>query len=104
MKTKHVKSGKIDEFEISPDGSLYYKKRLCVPDDVELKKKILQEAHNSSYSMHSGSNKIYQDLKEFYWWSGMKRAITEFVTRCLTCQQVKAEHQVPSRLLQPEAA
>ncbi|KAA3466062.1 integrase [Gossypium australe] len=40
-------------------------------------------------------------IREFYWWHGMKRDISEFVSRCLVCQQVKAEHQVPSGLLQP---
>ena len=44
---------------------------------------------------------MYQDLKVSYWWSGMKRDVLEFVTKCLVCQKVKAEHQVPSRLLQP---
>ena len=51
--------------------------------------------------MHLGSTKMYQDLKVSYWWSGMKRYVLEFVTKCLVCQKVKAEHQVPSGLLQP---
>ncbi|KAL5784668.1 hypothetical protein ACOSQ2_007060 [Xanthoceras sorbifolium] len=50
--------------------------------------------------MHPGSTKMYRDLKTQYWWSGMKRDMVEFVNRCMTCQQVKAEHQVPSGLLQ----
>ncbi|CAH9138313.1 unnamed protein product [Cuscuta epithymum] len=51
--------------------------------------------------MHPGGTKMYRDLKESYWWSGMKRDIAEYVSRCLTCQQVKAEHQHPAGLLQP---
>ena len=51
--------------------------------------------------VHPGSNKMYNDLKKMYWWPGMKRDIFEFVSKCLICQQVKAEHQLPSRLLQP---
>ena len=51
--------------------------------------------------MHPGSTKMYQDLKTSYWWSGMKRDVSEFVTKCMVCQKVKAEHQVPSGLLQP---
>ena len=51
--------------------------------------------------MHPGSTKIYQDLKVSYWWSGMKRDVSEFVAKCMVCQKVKAEHQVPLRLLQP---
>ncbi|KAA3484290.1 DNA/RNA polymerases superfamily protein [Gossypium australe] len=66
-----------------------------------LQQLILNEAHNSQLSVHPGSTKMYQDLKQHYWWSGMKRDISDFVSKCLVCQQVKAEHQVPSSLLQP---
>ena len=69
--------------------------------DSELKKAILEEAHNGSFAMHPGSTKMYQDLKVSYWWSGMKRDVSEFVTKCMVCQKVKAKHQVPSGLLQP---
>ena len=47
------------------------------------------------FAMHPGSTKMYQDLKTSYWWSGMKRDVSEFVTKCMVCQKVKAEHQVP---------
>ena len=60
----------------------------------------MEEAHSSTYAMHPGSTKMYHTLKEHYWWKGMKRDIAEFVSRCLTCQQVKAEHQKPAGLLQ----
>ena len=79
---------------------LYYKDRVCVPDDNDLRKAILEEAHSGSFAIHPGSTKMYQDLKMSFWWSGMKRDISEFVTKCLVCQRVKAEHQVPSGLLQ----
>ena len=59
------------------------------------------EAHSEYFSIHPGSTKMYQYLKMSFWWSGMKRDISEFVTKCLVCQRVKAEYQVPSRLLQP---
>ena len=51
--------------------------------------------------MHPSSTKMYQDLNTSLWFSGMKRDVLEFVTKCLGCQKVKAEHQVPSGLLQP---
>ena len=51
--------------------------------------------------MHPGGTKMYNNLKKLFWWSGMKRDISEFVSRCLVCLQVTAEHQVPSGLLQP---
>ena len=94
------KVGKETEFTAKEDGFLYYRDRVCVPNDDELKKSILEEAHSGSFSMHPISIKMYKDLKTSYWWSGMKRYVSEFVTKCMVCQKVKAEHQVPSGLLQ----
>ncbi|KAA3487584.1 integrase [Gossypium australe] len=74
---------------------------ICFPKNSELVQKIFNEAHNGTMSVHPGSNKMYHDLKKMYWWLGMKRDISEFVSKCLICQQVKAGHQVPSGLLQP---
>ena len=85
---------------MNKNGVLYYKDRVCVPDDNDLRKAILKEAHSGSFAIHPGSTKMYQDLKMSFWWSGMKRDISEFVTKCLVFQRVKAEHQVPSGLLQ----
>ena len=80
-KLEQINKGDAPEFEQSPNGCIYFRKRLCVPDDNELKNDILREAHNSLYSMHPGSTKMYHDLKEFYWWPGMKRDITEIVAK-----------------------
>lgn len=85
---------------IKSDGSLWYGKRLCVPSDVELKQELMREAHETPYSIHPGSTKMYKDLKEQFWWNGIKKDVVEFVSRCLTCQLVKAEYQRPSGLLQ----
>jgi hypothetical protein len=63
--------------------------------------KILREAHESAYSIHTGGNKMYHDLNATYWWYGMKRDVAEYVVLCDTCQRVKAEHQRPADLLQP---
>ncbi|KAA3470343.1 reverse transcriptase [Gossypium australe] len=103
MQAKRAKfeSGNDSNFRVSSDGCLMFHDRICVPKDDELIRKILHEAHGGYLSVHLGSTKMYNDLKKFYWWLGMKRDISEFVMRCLTCQQVKAKHQVPSRLLQP---
>ena len=92
--------GKETEFTAKEDGFLYYRDQVCVPNDDELKKSILKEAYSGRFAMHLGSTKMYQDLKTSYWWSGMKRDVSEFMTKCMVCQQVKAEHQVPSGLLQ----
>ena len=59
------------------------------------------EFHCSRFTVHSGGMKMYHDLRRQYYWSGMKRHIGDFVRRCLTCQQIKAEHQRPTRILQP---
>ncbi|GJT77392.1 putative reverse transcriptase domain-containing protein [Tanacetum coccineum] len=60
----------------------------------------MHESHTSKYSIHSGSDKMYQDLKKLYWWPNMKAEIATYVSKCLTCAKVKAEHQKPSGLLQ----
>nr|GEU45149.1 putative reverse transcriptase domain-containing protein [Tanacetum cinerariifolium] len=60
---------------------------------------IMHESHKSKYSIHLGSDKMYQDLKQLYWWPNMKANIATYVSKCLTCSKVKAEHQKPSGLL-----
>jgi hypothetical protein len=77
------------------------KGRICVPADSELKEVIMKEAHETPYSIHPGGTKMYQDLKEQFWWHGMKREIALFISKCDICQRVKAEHQRPAGLLQP---
>jgi hypothetical protein len=80
---------------------LWYKKRICIPEIQEIRESILHEAHDSAYSIHPGSTKMYHDLKNRYWWHGMKRAIAEYMALCDNCQRVKVERQRPARLLQP---
>jgi hypothetical protein len=72
---------------------LWYKGMICIPNIKELKAKILHEAHESAYSIHTEGNKMYYDLKATYWWYGMKRDVAEYVVLCDTCWRVKAEHQ-----------
>ena len=72
-----------------------------VPHSTDLREEILREFHCSRFSVHPGGMKMYQDLRRQYYWSGMKRHVRDFVRRCLTCQQIKAEHQKPAGLLQP---
>ncbi|GJW41929.1 putative reverse transcriptase domain-containing protein [Tanacetum coccineum] len=61
---------------------------------------IMDEAHKSKYYVHPGADKMYYDLRDRYWWKGMKKDIAKYVSKCLTCLKVKAEHQSPSGLLQ----
>ena len=77
---------------IENEGNLRLGTRLCVPDMDELRKEIIEEAHYSAYSIHPGSTKMYHDLKDTYWWNRMKKDITKFLSKCLTCLQVKLEH------------
>ena len=79
---------------------MWFEKRICVPQDEDLRKLILQEAHDSPYSVHPGNTKMYMDVKERFWWNGLKRDITEYIAKCVMCSHVKAEHQKPAELLQ----
>ena len=72
-----------------------------VPKDFELRKQILDEAHTSRLSIHPGSNKMYQDLKQRFWWTRMKRETAKYVSECDTCRRVKACHLKPTGTLQP---
>ena len=72
-----------------------------MPNDPEIRKLILQEAHDSPYSIHPGNTKMYLDLKESFWWTGMKKDIAGYVAVCDVCQSVRAEHQKLGGLLQP---
>ncbi|GJW21164.1 retrotransposon protein, putative, ty3-gypsy subclass [Tanacetum coccineum] len=71
------------------------------PAPPALREVLMTEAHSSPFSIHPGSTKMYHDLKQHFWWSGMKRDVATFVSKCLVCQQVKIEHQRASGLLQP---
>jgi hypothetical protein len=94
-----MERGKASYFTEDDLGTIWFKKRICVPDVEDLRKTILREAHDSAYSIHPGSTKMYQDLKQRYWWYGMKRDVAAHVALCDTCHRVKAEHQKPAGLL-----
>ncbi|KAI3810226.1 hypothetical protein L1987_19837 [Smallanthus sonchifolius] len=91
------------QLETKPNGLLYFLNRIWIPDRDKLRTFILNEAHKTHYSVHPGADKMYIDLRSQYWWPGMKKDIALYVSKCLTCLKVKAEHQRPSGLLeQPE--
>ncbi|KAF5811168.1 putative nucleotidyltransferase, Ribonuclease H [Helianthus annuus] len=97
----HEKLGVTEEqLSYGKDGILRLNGRIWVPVYGGLRGVILQEAHSSRYSVHPGADKMYQDLKANFWWIGLKKSIATYVAKCLTCAQVKAEHQKPSGLLQ----
>nr|GEU37744.1 putative reverse transcriptase domain-containing protein [Tanacetum cinerariifolium] len=81
-------------------GVKYLNGRAWIPKSYNLGKVVMDKAHRSRYSIHPGADKMYKDLKEYYWWPGMKKDIALYVGKCLTCATVKEEHQKPSGLLQ----
>ncbi|GJV00747.1 putative reverse transcriptase domain-containing protein [Tanacetum coccineum] len=90
-------------FEVRLDGTRCIKNQSWLPLFGNLRDLIMHESHKLKYSIHPGSDKMYQDLKKLYWWPNMKTIIAEYVGKCLTCSSVKAECQKPSGLLiQPE--
>ncbi|GJU13193.1 putative nucleotidyltransferase, ribonuclease H [Tanacetum coccineum] len=98
---QNVEDGKHTEFSVDDDGVVWFEDRLCVPNDQALREKVMTEAHSSPFTIHPGSTKMYRDLKQYFWWNGMKQDVATFVSKCMTCQQVKIEHQRASGLLQP---
>jgi len=66
------------------------------PQREELRNQLLTEAHITPYSIHPGATKMYKDLKEGFWWSGMKKDVANYVAKCLVCQKIKAKHQRPA--------
>ena len=77
LEIKQLIIGKAPNFSIDEQGTVWYKHRICVSDIKSIRDTILKEAHDSAYSIHPGSTKKYQDLKDQYWWYGMKRAMAE---------------------------
>ena len=94
-----VSTNRESEFEKDVTGLIRFKGRVCVPQSSELRTTVLEEAYKSHLSFHPRMTKMYQDLKRSFWWYGMKRDVAEFVSKCLTGQKAKAEHQRPSRML-----
>nr|CAB3505014.1 unnamed protein product [Digitaria exilis] len=88
-------------FRLDGQGVMWFGSRLVVPKNTELRRKIMDEAHLSKFSIHPGSTKMYQDLKQNFWWTRMKREIATYVSECDTCQRVKASHLKVAGTLQP---
>ncbi|GKD36825.1 putative reverse transcriptase domain-containing protein [Tanacetum coccineum] len=88
------------QMEKKEGESLYFIDRVWVPLIGDVRTMIMDEAHKSKYSVHPRADKMYHDLRDMYWWPGIKRDVATYVSKCLTCSKVKAEHQRPSGLLQ----
>ncbi|GJZ02786.1 putative reverse transcriptase domain-containing protein [Tanacetum coccineum] len=91
--------GMIKNLESRADGTLCLRNRSWIPCFGNLRALIMHESHKLKYSIHPGSDKMYQDLKKLYWWPNMKAEIAMYVGKCMTCAKIKAEYQKPSGLL-----
>ncbi|GJX28927.1 putative nucleotidyltransferase, ribonuclease H [Tanacetum coccineum] len=95
--------GMLKRLEARADGTLCLDNRSWLPCYGDTRSLIMHESHKSKYSIHPGSNKMYHDMKMLYWWPNIKADIATYVSKCMTCTKVKAEHQRPSGLLvQPD--
>ncbi|KAJ9542063.1 LOW QUALITY PROTEIN: hypothetical protein OSB04_028569 [Centaurea solstitialis] len=104
LKVENLKTETLHQLEkelvVRSDGVRYFKDRVWIPKVDQLRSTIMDEAHQTKYSVHTGADKMYKGLKEHYWWPGMKKDITLYVSKCMTCARIKAENQKPSGLLQ----
>ncbi|GKB28870.1 putative reverse transcriptase domain-containing protein [Tanacetum coccineum] len=98
MKKKYVRKenlGKLVKpifgiFATDGSGGFFFRNRVSLPQFGGLRDLVMHESHKSKYSIHLGSDKMYQDLKLLYWWPNMKDDIATYVSKCLTCAKVKA--------------
>ncbi|GJW75754.1 putative reverse transcriptase domain-containing protein [Tanacetum coccineum] len=97
--SKDPEKFRTEKLEPRADGTLCFNGRSWLPCYGDLRTVIMHESHKSKYSIHPGSDKMYQDMKKLYWWPNMKANIATYISKCLTCAKVKAEHQRPLGLL-----
>ena len=100
---RNINKGVGGSFSIDDQGVVFFENRLVVPKKQHLRQLILKEAHESPLTIHPGSTKMYQDLRQRFWWTRMKREIAEFIADYDVCRRIKAEHQRPAGTLQPLA-
>ncbi|GJX23315.1 putative reverse transcriptase domain-containing protein [Tanacetum coccineum] len=97
--SKDPEKSRKEKLEPRADGTLCLNNRSWLSCYGDLRTLIMHESHKSKYYVHPGSDKMYQDMNQLYWWPNMKADIATYVSKCLTCLKVKAEHQKPSGLL-----
>ena len=100
---RYLATGKPSDFSTDKDGALFFKDRLVVPRFKDMQEDVMKEAHDTPLSIHPGSTKMYQDIRQRFWWSNMKQDIAQYVAECDVCRRIKAEHQRPAGTLQPLA-
>jgi hypothetical protein len=95
-----IEVGKANCFRKDDQGIIWFNDRIVVPKDAEVRQQILDEAHLSRYSIHPRSTKMYQDLKQHYWWTKMKIEIARYVARYDNCRRAKTVHMKTAGPLQ----
>jgi hypothetical protein len=95
-----IEASKANCFRKDDQGIVWFNDRIVVPKDADVRQQILDEAHLSRYPIYPGSTKMYQDLKQHYWWTKMKIEIARNVAKCDTCRRVKAIHMKTAGPLQ----
>nr|GFC04165.1 putative reverse transcriptase domain-containing protein [Tanacetum cinerariifolium] len=99
-KSVGLQKGLDEMIEQRSNGTLYYLDRIWVPLKGDVRTLIMDESHKSKYYVQPGADKMYYDLRDRYWWLGVKKDIIKYVSKCFTCLKVKAEHKMPFGLLQ----
>src|SRR3954469_12296899 len=79
-----IRQGKAEHFRTDEQGVLWFKDRICVPDQNNLRQQILREAHESAYSIHPGGTKMYKEVKALFWWPGVQKDIAY----CIACYDI----------------
>jgi hypothetical protein len=92
---------KIKKYEIKEDGLLMHKNRIYVPSSGELRNVVLKEMHDVPYAGHLGYHKTIIAVRSHLFWPIMKKDVVDYITQCMECHKVKAEHRHPMGLLQP---
>ena len=75
-----VREGKFTDFHLDDEGVLWISERLCIPNMNNLREEILEEAHFTVYSVHLGATKMYHNIKDHYWWDGLKKDVADYVS------------------------
>jgi hypothetical protein len=94
-----IEASKANCFRKDNQGIVWFNNHIVVPKDDEVRQQILDKVHLSRYSIHPENTKMYQDLKQHYWWTKMKIEIARYVARCDTCRRVKAIHMKTAGLI-----
>ena len=87
MHSRIMAGNAVEGLSIHSNGGIHFLNKFCVPNDAQVKEEVMKETHHFRFTVHLGETKMYHDLRPQFWWQGMKRDITQFVSKCLTCHR-----------------